>query len=123
MCPNLRFLNILPRSASSTVKTSLERVDTPIRCAESDGGVHLDVRALLTEIWPKTCPRWRLLNIHPRPPSSTVKTSIERVDTPIQCAESDDGVRLDVPALLTEIWPKTCPISRFLNLHLRCTSY
>src|SRR5437667_5837790 len=49
------ILNIHPQSTSTTVRTSLEMVDTPIRCAESDGSVRLDVRAPLTEIWPKTC--------------------------------------------------------------------
>src|SRR5205814_146891 len=98
------------RDASSTVRTYMERVDTPIRCAESDGGVRLDVRALPMEIWPKTCPISRFFNIHPQTPSSAVRTSFESVDTPIRFAESDGGVRLDVRALLKEIWPKTCPI-------------
>src|SRR6266480_4059709 len=110
MCPRSRFLNIHPRTPSSTVKTSMERVDTPIRCAESDGGLHLDVHALLTEIWPKTCPRSRLLNIHPRTPSSTVRTSVERVDTPIECAESDGVFRLDISTMVIDLWPNTCPI-------------
>src|SRR5204863_274122 len=112
-----RFLNLHPQSASSTVRTSLERVDTPIRCAESDGVVRLDVSALLREIWPKMCPISRFLNIHPQTPSSTVRTSLERIDGHIRCAESDGLVRFDVCALPTEIWPQTCPISRFLNIH------
>ena len=48
------ILNIHPQSASSTVRTSLEMVDTPIRCAESDGSVRWDVQSLCEQRWRKT---------------------------------------------------------------------
>ena len=118
-CSIPRFLNIHPQSASSTVRTPLERVDTRIRCAESDGNIRLDVHALDMEIWPKTCPISRFLDIHPQTPWSTVRTPLGRVDGPIWCAESDGVVRLAIRVVCEEIWLKTCPISRFLNIHPR----
>ena len=52
--PTLK-INLHPQTPLYTVSTSFERVQTPIRCAESDGVVRLDIRTLVVEIWPKTC--------------------------------------------------------------------
>src|SRR5436190_1193008 len=42
----------------------------------------ISIHALLTEIWLKTYPKSRFLNLHPQNASSTVRTSLERVDGP-----------------------------------------
>src|SRR5437667_313664 len=112
-CAILRFFNFHPQSASSTVRTSVERVYTPIRCAESGGGVRLVVRALLTDIWLKMRPISRFVNLHPQTTSSTVRTSVERVHTPIRGAECDGIVSFGVRSLYEQLWRKTCPILGF----------
>src|SRR5947199_5901373 len=61
-----QFINLHAKTASSTVRTSFNKVFGPIRCAESNGVVHLAVRALILEIWWKTCPILRFL----KPPST-----------------------------------------------------
>src|SRR5205814_1352916 len=64
-------------------------VGTPIRCAESNVALHFPVWSLLLEAEAKTFPILPFLNLHPQAPSSTVKTPLERVDTPTRCAESN----------------------------------
>src|SRR5436309_4807203 len=61
-----QFINLHAKTASSTVRTSFNRFCGPIRCAESNGVVCLAVRALVLEIWWKTCPILRFL----KPPST-----------------------------------------------------
>src|SRR5438552_1750567 len=117
MFPILRFLNLHPQAPSSIFRTPLERVDTPIRCAESNTALHVPVRPLLLEAEAKTFPILRFLNQLPQTPSSTFRTPLERVDTPIRCAESNAALRFAVRPLVVEVWRKTLPILRFLNLH------
>src|SRR5437667_49881 len=121
-CAILRFLNFHPQSASSTVRTSLKRVDGPIRRAESDGLVRLALRSLFLQLSPTTCPILKFFNLHPQSASSRVRTSVERVDTPIRCAESDGAFRLDISATVMELCPKTCAILPFFNLHPQSAS-
>src|SRR5437667_181975 len=111
----LPFLNLHPQAPSSTVRMPLERVDTPIRCAESNAALHFPVRPLLLEAEAKTFPILPFLNLHPQAPSSTIRTPLERVDTPIRCAESSAALHSPVRPLLLEAEAKTFPILRFLN--------
>ena len=112
-----QFINLHAQTTSSTLRTSFNRVNGPIRCAELDGVVRLAVRALVLQIWWKTCPILPFLNIHPQTPSSTVRTSFRRVYGANRCAESNGDVRLAMQALVLEIWWETCPILPFLNIH------
>src|SRR5437762_1901391 len=70
-------LNLHAKTASSTVRTSFNRVFGPIRCAESNGVVRLAVRALVLEIWWKTCPISRFLK-HPSTDSFIYSQNILR---------------------------------------------
>src|SRR5437762_1109349 len=89
---------------------TLERVDTPIRCAESNAALHFPVRRLLLEAEAKTFPILRFLNINTQAPSSTVRTPLESVDTPIRCAESNAALHFPARRLLLEAEAKTFPI-------------
>src|SRR5437667_380008 len=115
--PILRFLNPHPLTPSSTVRTSLKQVNTPFRRAESNGGVRLAVRPLVLEAEAKTFPILPFLNPHPLTPSSTFRTPLERVDTPIRCAESTRTIRFALSLLLSPVEAKTSPILPFLNHH------
>ena len=55
MCLISRFFNIHPHTPSSTVRMSFKMVARPIRCAGSKDIVHLDVQAMVVEIWRKIC--------------------------------------------------------------------
>src|SRR5437762_559916 len=115
MCPRSRFLNIHPQTPSSTFRTPLEMVDTPIRCAESNAALHFPVRPLLLEVEAKTFPILRFLNQLPQTPSFTFRTPLERVDTPIRCAESNAPLHFPVRPLHLETEAKTSPILGCLN--------
>src|SRR5436190_1792854 len=113
--PILRFLNQLPQTPLSTFRTPLERVDTPIRCAESNVAIHFPVRRLLLEAEAKTFPILPLLNLHPQTPSSTFRTPLKRVDTPIRCVESNSTIRFALALLVSPVEAITFPILPFSN--------
>src|SRR5256885_1959124 len=116
MFPVVRFLNLHPQAPSSTVRTPLERVDTPTRCAESNASLHFPVRPLLLEADAKTFPILPFLNLRPQAPSSTVRTPLERVDTPNRCAKSNAALHFPVRPLNREPHATTFPILPYVNL-------
>jgi len=115
----LRFLILLLQTPSSGIKTSFERVISPSWRAEFNGATHFHISPLVPKAEGKTFPKSRLLNLHLQTPWSTVKTSFEKIDTPIRCAELSDGVRFAVSLLVAKVEAKTFPKSRLLNLHLQ----
>src|SRR5437667_101927 len=88
----------------------LERLDTPIRCAESNRTIRFAVSLLVLEAEAKTFPILPFLNPHPLTPSSTVRTSLEQVNRPFRRAESNGGVHLAVGPLVLEEEAKTLPV-------------
>src|SRR6266480_3254934 len=96
------ILNLLPQAPSSTFRTPLERVDTPIRCTESNRTIRFALSLLVSPVEAKTFPVLPFSNPHPLTPSSTVRTSLEQGNRPFRRAESNDGVRLAVRPLVLE---------------------
>ena len=78
-------------------------VETPIWRADFNAVLHLDAQGLAVELKSKTYPISGFLDIHPQTPSSTVRTSLEMVDTLIWRADFNAVICLDVRGLVVEI--------------------
>ena len=86
----------------------------PIRCPDSNRGVHLAVALLVLLPHTKTSPIFAIFQLHFSHPPTTIRIRTNGVFGPIQCHDSNCGVRLAVALLVLLPHAKTSPIIAIL---------